>query len=654
MTDDIEQLGINVIRGLALDAPNRARSGHQGTAMALAPLAHVLFTRIMNYDASDPDWPDRDRFVLSAGHASILQYALLHLTGFGLTMDDLEHFRQWGSPTPGHPEYGHAAGVETTTGPLGQGFGNAVGMAIAERWLRARFGEAACDHFTYTICGDGDLSEGVSHEAASLAGHQHLGRLIAIYDDNHITIDGPTEIALNDDAALRFAGYGWHVENLGEASEDLDALEAAINRARNIDDAPSLIIVRSHIGYPSPSLTDSPSAHGLAFGDAEISEAKAAMGLPDQPFFVPDEVRAFYRAAGRRGAPARAAWAQRLKDLPDADAFGSVLDGDVDPSWIDHLPVYDAGSSIATRKASQACLRAAAEGIVGLVAGAADLTGNTGAKLGADDHILDVEHPDGRQLHFGVREHGMGAIMNGLSVNGLLPVGGTFLVFSDYMRGAIRLAALMGIRVIYSFTHDSVGVGEDGPTHQPVEQIAALRAMPGLRVIRPADGNETAAAWRLAVGHHGPTALILTRQDVPTLAGVGDPDLVARGGYVVQSVPAPDVVLVGAGSEVQHCAAAADLLATDGISAQVVSLPCFGVFDGQDAAYRHSVLPPGVPAVSCEAGVSFGWAAYADSHVSIDRFGASAPGDTAMRELGITAEHVAAAARELLASRQGT
>jgi transketolase len=653
MTDDLEQLGINVIRGLALDAPNRARSGHQGTAMALAPLAHVLFTRIMKYDATDPDWPDRDRFVLSAGHASILQYALLHLTGFGLTMDDLEHFRQWDSPTPGHPEYGHTAGVETTTGPLGQGFGNAVGMAMAERWLRARFGEAACDHFTYTICGDGDLSEGVSHEAASLAGHQHLGRLIAVYDDNHITIDGPTEFALTDDAAMRFAGYGWHVENLGEASEDLDALEAAINRARAIDDAPSLIIVRSHIGYPSPSLTDSPSAHGLAFGDAEISEAKAAMGLPDQPFLVPDEVRAFYRAAGRRGAPARAEWTQRVADLPDAGAFRAVLDGAVDPRWTDALPAYDAGSATATRKASQACLHAAAAGIAGLVAGAADLTGNTGTKLGAKDHILSVEHPDGRQLYFGVREHGMGTIMNGLSLHGLLPVGGTFLVFSDYMRGAIRLAALMGVRVIYSFTHDSVGVGEDGPTHQPVEQIAALRAMPGLQVIRPADGNETAAAWQMAVAHDGPTALVLTRQDVPTLEGVGDPALVARGGYIVRPAATPDVVLVGAGSEVQHCVGAADLLADEGISAQVVSLPCFGAFDAQNLPYRHSVLPPGVPAVSCEAGVSFGWGSYADAHVSIDRFGASAPADVAMAELGITAEHVAAEARTLLSSRQG-
>ncbi len=653
MTDDLEQLGINVIRGLALDAPNRARSGHQGTAMALAPLAHVLFTRVMNYDAADPEWPDRDRFVLSAGHASILQYALLHLTGFGLTMDDLEHFRQWDSPTPGHPEYGHTAGVETTTGPLGQGFGNAVGMAMAERWLRARFGEAACDHFTYMICGDGDLSEGVSHEAASLAGHQHLGRLIAVYDDNHITIDGPTEIALTDDAAMRFAGYGWHVENLGEASEDLDALEAAISRARAIDDAPSLIIVRSHIGYPSPSLTDSPSAHGLAFADAEVSEAKAAMGLPDQPFFVPDEVRAFYRTAGRRGAPARAEWTRRVADLPDADGFRAVLDGAVDPRWTDNLPTYDTGSAIATRKASQACLHAAAAGIAGLVAGAADLTGNTGAKLSADDHTLSVEKPDGRQLHFGVREHGMGAVMNGLSLYGLLPVGGTFLVFSDYMRGAIRLAALMGVRVIYSFTHDSVGVGEDGPTHQPVEQIAALRAMPGLQVIRPADGNETAAAWQMAVAHDGPTALVLTRQDVPTLEGVGDPALVARGGYVVRPATVPDVVLVGAGSEVQHCMGAADLLADEGISAQVVSLPCFGVFDAQDLAYRHSVLPPGVPAVSCEAGVAFGWGTYAEAHVSIERFGASAPADVAMRELGITPQHVAADARTLLASRQG-
>lgn len=648
MTDDLEQRGINVIRGLALDAPHAARSGHQGTAMALAPLAHVLYTRVLKYDAADANWPDRDRFVLSVGHASILQYALLHLTGHGLTLDDLREFRQWNSATPGHPEYRHTAGVETTTGPLGQGFANAVGMAIAERWMRARFGPEICNHYTFAICGDGDLSEGLSHEAASLAGAQKLGRLVAIYDDNHITIDGPTELALADDAPTRFAGYGWHVEDLGDTANDTAGLTAALDRAKAVTDAPTLIVVRTHIGYPSPSLTDHHSTHGLAFGDAEITEAKAAIGIPDEPFWVPDDVVDFYRAAGNRGGTARAEWNERLEALDAADraAFDAVVGGEPTADWAADLPTYDPGSAIATRQASQACLRAAAPAFPGLIAGASDLTGNTGTDI--DDQPMSAATPEGRQLYYGVREHAMGAIMNGLAQHGLRPVGGTFLVFSDYMRAAVRLAALMQLPVVYSWTHDSVGVGEDGPTHQPVEHVAALRAIPGLQVIRPADGRETAAAWQVAMAHDGPTALILTRQSVPTLPGTDSSEGVSRGGYVTRSHHAPDVVLVGAGSEVQHCLAAADSLATDGIAAKVVSLPCWSRFDSQPTDYRNDVFPPGIPTVSCEAGVSFGWGAYADAHVAIDRFGASAPGGVVMEQLGITADNVVATAKRLL------
>jgi transketolase len=652
MSPEIELRAINVIRGLAMDAPHKASSGHQGTAMAIAPLAHVLYTRIMNYDASSPSWADRDRFVLSPGHASILQYAMLHLTGFGLSLDDLKEFRQWGSATPGHPEAGHTAGVETTTGPLGQGIATAVGMALSERWMRARFGEDLTSHYTYAICGDGDLSEGLSHEAASFAGIQGLGRLICIYDDNHISIDGPTEIALNDDAAKRFEAYGWHVEDLGELSEDLDALEAAINRAKDVTEQPTMLIVRSHIGYPSPSHTDDPHAHGYVFKDDQIAEAKAAMDMPNESFYVPDDVLAFYRTAGERGVKAKDDWSNRLAGSSiDQASFQACVTGTTSEDWVNALPVYDADSAIATRNASKGALQALATGLTGLIAGAADLTGNTGVALSSDEFPLNIENPDGRQLYYGIREHAMGAVMNGIAQHGgLLPVGGTFLVFSDYMRPAVRMAALMGSKVVYSWTHDSVGVGEDGPTHQPIEQIAALRAIPGLQVIRPADGYETNAAWRMAMDTAGPTALILTRQNVPTLAGSEVYEDVARGGYVLVAADNPDVVLVGTGSEVQHCVAAAQSLASEGLAVQVVSLPCWSRFDSQDKAYREHVLPAGVPTVSIEAGVTMGWRAYADVTIGIDRFGASAPGDTVMTKFGITADNLAQTARNLLAN----
>ncbi len=641
-----EKLAIDVIRGLAMDAPHKAKSGHQGTAMALAPLAHVLWTRVLRYDAADPDWPDRDRFVLSAGHASILQYAMLYLTGHGLELDDLEQFRQWESRTPGHPEVGHTRGVEVTTGPLGQGFANAVGMAMAERWLSARFGQELFDHHTFVIAGDGDLSEGVSHEAASLAGHHRLDKLVVVYDDNHVSIDGPTELSLTDHAPTRFAAYGWNVIELGEAAEDLDAIEHALNAARGHNGAPTLIVLRSHIAYPSPTLTDDPKAHGNPFDDDTIREAKATMGLPDEPFYVPDEVLSYYRAAGERGRPEREAWEKRLAAFGgDRAALDCCLDADGLPGWESALPSFEVGQSVATRKASGKVLQSLLDVVPGLVGGGADLTGNTGTQISGAG-VMSSEEPGGRQIHFGVREHGMASIMNGMALHGgVLPVGGTFLVFSDYARPGIRLAALSGAKVIYSFTHDSVGVGEDGPTHQPVEHIASLRAMPGLSVIRPADANETAAAWRSAVDSDGPTALILSRQDLPVLDGTSA-DGVLQGAYVLRA--GADVVLVATGSEVHVCVEAAEVLAGDGIGARVVSMPSWDLFERQPERYRNQVLPPDVPTLSVEAGVSFGWDRYADASVAIDRFGVSAPGDVVLERLGFTADNVATSARRLL------
>jgi transketolase len=616
--------------------------------MALAPLAHVLWTRVLKYDADDPHWPDRDRFVLSAGHASILLYSMLHLTGYDLSLDDLRAFRQWGSRTPGHPERLHTDGVEVTTGPLGQGIGNAVGMAIAERQLRARVGADIVDHRTFCVVGDGDLSEGVSHEAASLAGHLGLGRLICVYDDNHVSIDGPTELSLSDDAAARFAAYGWHVDVLGEAAEDLDAIEAALQRAVAEEGRPSLVILRSHIAFPSPSKTDDPAAHGYALKDAEISEAKAAMGLPDEPFYVPADVVELYRAAGARGRDEREAWQKRL-DAYDGDptALTALLSATGLPGWSDALPTWAPGTEAATRVASGKVLQALADVVPALLAGGADLTSNTGTVL-KDHGVQAVDEPGGRQVYFGIREHAMAAAMTGLAVHGgVLPVGGTFLVFADYCRPAVRLAALSRARVIYSFTHDSVGVGEDGPTHQPVEQVASLRAIPGLRVIRPADANETAEAWRLAIEHDGPTALILSRQDVPVLDGTAGVSL-AQGAHVLRSAADPHVVLVATGSEVHVAMAAADLLDAEGIRAQVTSLPCWDLLAEQSEAVQDAVLPPEVPTLSVEAGAAFGWERWADDSVAIDRFGASAPGDRVLAELGFTAEHVADRARLLI------
>jgi transketolase len=652
-TPELEQLAIDTIRGLAMDAPEAAASGHQGTAMALAPLAHVLFTRVMNFDASEPHWPDRDRFVLSNGHASILLYSLLHLCGFGLSLDDLRAFRTWGSATPGHPEVHHTAGVEVTTGPLGQGFANGVGLGLAERVLRERFGSELVDHHTYVICGDGDLEEGISHEAASLAGHLGLGRLVYVYDDNHISIDGPTELALSDDPVKRFEAYGWHVQDIGESANDLDAIQAALDTARDEPSAPSLIVLRSHIGYPSPEFTDSAKAHGNPFTPDEIAATKDVMGMPPhETFHVPAEVLAFYRAAGVRGASARESWQERLEAFTGDRAAWDAGQGATGlAGWHDAIPSFPTGEKLATRQASNKVLDALGPVLPGLVVGSADLTGNTGVLL-AGAEVQEPKTPGGRQVHYGIREHAMGGVLNGLALHGgTLPVGGTFFVFSDYMRPAVRLAALSQAKVIYSWTHDSIGVGQDGPTHQPIEHLASLRAMPGLRLIRPADANETAAAWRVAIEYDGPTALVLTRQGVPTLEGTGAFDDVARGAYVLDIVGEgahPDLVLIGTGSEVSLCLDAARQLADEGLCIQVVSMPSWDLFAAQGDGYQDSVIPPEVPTLAVEAGSTFGWDRWADDTVGIDRFGASAPGDVLFTQFGFTAEHVADRARSLV------
>ncbi len=657
--DPTEQLAIDVIRGIAMDGPQKAGAGHPGTAMALAPLAHTLFARVMQHDPDQPHWPDRDRFVLSCGHASILLYAMLHLTGYGLTRDDLAAFRQWGSLTPGHPEVRHTLGVEVTTGPLGQGVGNGAGMALAERWLRARFGPDLVDHHTFVVCSDGDLMEGISHEAASLAGHLGLGRLITVYDDNHITIDGSTDLAYSDDVPERFAAYGWHVEQLGEAANDVLALQSAIERAKAVDDRPSLLVLRSHIGWPAPGKTDTSAAHGSPLGEDVVRATKEILGLPpDQTFWVPAEVRELYRTATNRGRAARRDWderrAARAADQAHWDAawHGTGLDG-----WADDLPRFEPGTSVATRRAIKQCVDATCARIPGLLTGSADLTENTGVEI-AGATAQSAADPGGSQVHYGIREHAMGAAMNGMALHGgVLPVGGTFFVFSDYMRPAVRLAALSEAHVVYFWTHDSIGLGEDGPTHQPVEQLPSLRAMPGLRILRPADANETAQAWRVAVERGGPTALVLSRQAVPVLHGTeGAP--VDRGAYVLADAPAgtPDVVLIGTGSEVQLCVAASDLLAEDDtggpIAARTVSMPSWDLFEEQDEDYRRAVLPPGIPVLAVEAASPFGWERYADAVVGLDRFGASAPGPVVLQHLGFTPENVAAHARALL--RGGT
>jgi len=632
LTPEQDALAISIIRGLAMDAPLKAKSGHQGTAMALAPLGHVLFSRVMKYDPKDPTWTDRDRFILSGGHASILQYALLYLSGYDLTLDDIKNFRQWGSRTPGHPEVGHTAGVEVTTGPLGQGFANAVGMALAERYLRSTFGDKAADHHTYVIMGDGCLMEGISHEAASFAGHQKLDHLIAIFDDNKITIDGSTDLACSDDVALRFKGYGWNVIDLGDQSEDLDAIENALLRAREHTGQPTLITLQTRIGYPSPDFTNKHEAHGNHFSAEHVSRTKSVMGIPDEPFFAPDEiVAACHRNATERSAIVKS------KSSP-----GSVIP-DL-PTQLTGLPRFEQGESIATRVAIQKAIEASSEQMPGLLIGAADLTGNTGAK----DSKLTAQsaaNPSGRQIYYGIREHAMGAIAVGLALHGrTLPVVGTFFVFADYMRPAIRLAALSRAKCVFVFSHDSVGVGEDGPTHQPVEHLASLRSIPGLRVIRPADANETIEAWKIAVSNDGPTALVLSRQNLPV---VSDGSAVHSGTSLLRDADNAELTLIGTGSEVSVALAAADALKAQDIHVRVVSMPSWDLFLAQSDEIRKKILPAGIPTLSVEAGTTFGWAAFSDHQIGIDRFGASAPGAEALEKLGISVDAVVAKAKEI-------
>ena len=647
LTTDQDTAAINLIRGFAMDAPLYSKSGHQGTAMALAPLGHVLYSRIMKHDPGNPHWPDRDRFVLSNGHASILQYSLLYLNGYGLELDDIKAFRQWESHTPGHPEVGHTAGVEVTTGPLGQGFANAVGMAMAERIMADKFGKDVQDHHTFVIAGDGCFMEGVSHEAASLAGHLGLGRLVCVYDDNHITIDGDTNLTYNDNVPMRFEAYGWHVEQLGEMANDLDGLEAALRRAMAVTDKPSLLVLRSHIAYPSPDLTDNHEAHGNPFTAEQVSRTKAVMGIPDEPYWSPqDLVEAYRKFAHERGAAALDAWEARFDaaDIDEAEWTACWTASGL-PGWTGSLPSFAQGDKIATRQAIQKAFDATLLGVPGLVAGAADLTGNTGTKL-AGQTIQASATPGGRQVHYGIREHAMGSTMVGMALHGgVIPAGGTFFVFLDYMRPPVRLAAISKAKVLFVFTHDSVGVGEDGPTHQPVEHIATLRAIPHLQVIRPADANETAQAWKAAVEHDGPTALVLSRQAIPVCT---DGTAVDKGAGVVVAAADPKIILVGTGSEVAVCVDAAKTLADNGVAASVVSLPSWDRFEAQTDQFRASIFPAGVPVLSVEAAVTFGWAKYANDSIGIDRFGASAPGALVLDKLGINVDHVVARATALV------
>ena len=642
LTFELDQSAVNIARGFAMDAPLKAKSGHQGTAMALAPLAHVLYSRIMKHDPTDALWPDRDRFVLSAGHASILQYSMLFLQGYGLELSDIQNFRQWDSATPGHPERGHTAGIEVTTGPLGQGFANAVGLALAERHLRARFGSDLTNHHTYVIAGDGCLMEGVSHEAASLAGHQKLGRLIVVFDDNQITIDGSTNLTCSDDVAMRFTSYGWNVVQLGSIGEDLDALESALVSARDSDDdRPKLLILRTQVGFPSPDWTGKHEAHGNPFTAEHVSKTKSAMGMPDESFWSPqDVVTAFRSSAKSKGSAHSTAWKSRLASSTHSSEWDAAWNGGV-AAWQDLLPTFAQGDSIATRVAIQKVFDAILPGQPGLVSGSADLTGNTGTKLSGQTAMSHAS-PEGRQIYYGIREHAMGSAMVGLALHGgVYPAGGTFFVFFDYMKPPIRLAALSKAKCLFVFSHDSVGVGEDGPTHQPIEHLAALRAIPDLQVIRPGDANETSQAIRAAYEFDGPTAVVLSRQNLPV---VTDGSAVTAGAGIVHAVDGtPDVVIVATGSEVHIAITAAQELGAIGHKVQAVSLPSWDRFEAYRAAnpeLAERILPRNVPTVSVEAGSTFGWERYADVCVGIDRFGASAPGSEVLDRLGISVANI--------------
>ena len=647
---------ITTVRTLAIDAVQKANSGHPGAPMGLAPVGWTLFTRHLRHSPANPGWPGRDRFVLSAGHASMLLYALLHLTGYDLPLEEIRRFRQLGSATPGHPERGDTPGVEITTGPLGQGLANAAGFALAERMLAARFnrpGHEVVDHRTWFICSDGDLMEGISHEAASLAGFLRLERLVGIYDDNRVSLDGPTSLSFGEDVPARFEAYGWRVLRVPDGN-DLGAIDAALTRAERPDGRPTLVVCRTHIGYGSPNKQDTAAAHGAPLGEDEVAATKRAYGWPEHPpFLVPDDVAAWAGEMAERGRRHEEAWRERMEAYAaehpgEAEELARVTAGELPEGWEAALPRFAPGESLATRASAGKVLNALAAVVPELVQGAADLSTSTSTNL-ADQGVVAPGDYAGRNVYFGVREHAMGAMTNGMAAHGgLRPVCATFFTFSDYMKNTIRLAALMRLPSIFVFTHDSVGLGEDGPTHQPIEHLAALRAMPGLVTIRPADAREAAAACVVALGRtDGPTALVLSRQGLPTLDGPAD---VERGGYVLAD--GDDAALIATGSEVAVALAARDLLAADGVSARVVSMPSFELFRMQDGAYRDAVLPPELAArVAVEAGSTFGWAEWTGCHgeaVGIDRFGVSAPGAEALRHLGITPEAVAAAASRAL------
>jgi transketolase len=677
----IDQLSINTIRFLSVDAVEKANSGHPGLPMGAAPMAYVLWTRFLKHNPTNPSWANRDRFVLSAGHGSMLLYSLLYLTGYDVPLEQIKQFREWGSTTPGHPEHGLTPGVEVTTGPLGQGFANGVGMAIAEAYLAARYNRPdheIVNHYTYALVSDGDLMEGVSAEAASLAGHLKLGKLIYLYDDNHITLSAATHITFTEERAMRFAAYGWHTQTV-ENGNDLSAIERALRAAQAEKERPSLILVRTHIGYGSPHKQDTFEAHGSPLGQEEVKLTKQALGWPiDPPFYTPEKALAHFRLAVENGKRAEAEWNARvsvyLKAFPNlAREFQQGLAGELPKGWDTDIPIFAADpKGMATRVASGKVLNSIDPKLPSLIGGSADLDPSTHTALTA---MGDFENPSdesgnlqgsagggwsyvGRNLHFGVREHAMGSIANGLAVHGgVIPFTATFLIFSDYMRPPIRLAALMEQRVIFVFTHDSIALGQDGPTHQPVEQLASLRAIPHLIVIRPCDANETAVAWRVAIETRDrPVALVLTRQDVPTLdrAHYAAADGLRRGAYVLADAPngKPDIILIGSGSEVSLIVAAGHRLTAKEINVRIVSMPSWELFDAQPRSYRDSVLPPSVRArLAVEAGASQGWCKYAGDEgdvIGVDRFGASAPGEVVMREYGFTVENVCERAMELV------
>ncbi|MGW4869569.1 transketolase [Streptomyces chartreusis] len=681
---ELDQRAVDTARVLAADAVQKVGNGHPGTAMSLAPAAYTLFQKVMRHDPADAEWVGRDRFVLSAGHSSLTLYTQLYLAGFGLELDDLKAFRTWGSKTPGHPEYGHTTGVETTTGPLGQGVANAVGMAMAARYERGLFdpeaapGTSPFDHFVFAIAGDGCLQEGISAEASSLAGHQQLGNLVLLWDDNHISIEGDTETAVSEDVCKRYEAYGWHVQRIAPKPDgDLDpnAIYDAIEAAKQVTDKPSFIAMRSIIAWPAPNAQNTEAAHGSALGDDEVAATKRVLGFdPEQSFEVADEVIAHTRGALERGQAARAVWEKSFQQWRDnnperAAEFDRISKGELPTGWEEKLPVFEPGKGVATRAASGKVLQALGAVVPELWGGSADLAGSnnttidkTSSFLPADNPLPEAD-PYGRTIHFGIREHSMAAEMNGITLHGNTRVyGGTFLVFSDYMRNAVRLSALMHLPVTYVWTHDSIGLGEDGPTHQPIEHLASLRAIPGLNVVRPADANETAIAWREILkrytkefGKGAPHGLALTRQGVPVYEANED---AARGGYVLFEADGgePQVVLIATGSEVHVAVEAREQLQADGVPTRVVSMPSVEWFEEQDQGYRDSVLPPAVKArVAVEAGIGLTWHKYvgdAGRIVSLEHFGASADGKVLFREYGFTAENVAAVARESLAAAQ--